>query len=279
MSYQLGYIIDTDTFMGIVRNCDALKNISQERIRDELNKILVLNNPDKSIHDLYQSGLLKHIIPELINCVAVQQNSYHKDDVYYHTLEVLKNTKPILKQRLMALFHDIGKPIAKTEIDNKISFLKHEDISADLAEKIMIRLKYSTDEMNSVVYGVENHMRFKSAGLLGENISDKALRKFKFGIPLEDIEDVLDLMHADNISHAPHVCMPQQISCIRERIKKLNIIISKPKLPINGDDLIKIFNLKPSKIFGEILKVIEEEYYENPELTLEEALEIVRNML
>jgi hypothetical protein len=178
----------------------------------------------------------------------------------------------------MALFHDIAKPQCKTDDETGIHFKKHEDVSAELAEQIMIRLKYPNDIIKSVKFGVANHMRLKSATDTGLEISDKALRKFKFDMG-EDLEDILDLIHADNISHAQGSCMPNQIEVIRNRIKNLNIIVSKPKLPVNGNDLIELFDLKPGKIFKELLSLVEEAYLENPEITKEEAIKIIADAI
>jgi len=278
LSFRLQFDIQYHTYVAIYKNAIELKNISNERIRDELDKILMLDNIGISLAIMNHCNILSVIIPELEQCKNVKQNHHHCDDVFYHTLEVVKNTKPVLKQRLMALFHDIAKPQCKTDDETGIHFKKHEDESADVAEQIMIRLKYPNDIIKSVKLGIANHMRLKAATDSGLEISDKALRKFKFDMG-EDLEDVLDLIHADNISHAEKSCMPNQVDVIRNRIKNLNIIVSKPKLPVDGNDLIQLFNLKPGKIFKELLQLVEDEYLENPEITKEEAIKIIRNKL
>lgn len=279
-SAQLNFDILDDVFLSIQNNSEKIKNISNERIRDELNKMLISDRPEVAIQLLFWSFLLEHIVPELNVCIGMTQNHYHKDDVFYHTLEVLKNTKPILSQRLMALFHDVGKPLVVTTKDNgEHSFIEHEYVSSKLAEEIMIRLKYSTDEINSVKSGIKNHMRLKHGGKDGLGISDKALRKFKFEVNEKDLDDILDLIHADNISHASEHCLPEQIPVIRERLKNLGILKQSLKLPINGNDLVNELGLKPSKLFNEIFKILIEKVYENPSLTREEALQIAKGMI
>jgi len=106
-------------------------------------------------------------------------------------------------------------------------------------------------------------------------LSDKSLRKFISAVG-ENLEEILDLIHADNISHSDTSSMPNQIKIVRERIKKLDSQITEKnmKLPISGKDLIQM-GFKPSKIFSDILNAVQEEWYENPNLTRDEALKIV----
>jgi hypothetical protein len=106
-------------------------------------------------------------------------------------------------------------------------------------------------------------------------LSDKSIRKFIASVG-DNLENILDVIHADNISHSETSSMPNQINHIRERIKILNSNIdnSKLKLPITGNDLIKM-GLKPSPIFKEILNAVQEAWYENPNISKEEAIEIV----
>ena len=264
----------------IKRNSSKLQNISSERIQDELNKILLTNNPDKGIRLIQITGLSKTVMPEFDNLIGLKQNKYHKWDAAKHTLEVLKNVPADLKTRLAALFHDIGKAQTKEIIDNDIHFYMHEDVGAKIAEDIMRKLKYPNDIIKSVVIGIQNHMRLKNSGVSGELISDKALRRLKRDLG-DNIEMVLDLMHADNLSHSDSHSMPNQIPGIRLRLQNMidNINNSQHiKLPINGNDLIKI-GIKPGKQIGDLLKIIEDEYMENPNLTKEQAIKIIQKYL
>jgi hypothetical protein len=145
-----------------------------------------------------------------------------------------------------------------------------------MVRQIMRRLKYPNDLIDAVVMGVKSHMRLKHGGPDATGLSDKTLRKFKVSVG-ENLEDILDLIHADNISHSEHSSMPEQIAIVRDRLNKLNIQIDnqKPKLPINGDDLIKI-GFKRGKAIGVALAAVEDAYYENPNLTYDEAIEIAK---
>jgi len=264
---------------GLKKNAAQLQNISQERIRDELDKMLMTSNPHGSIKLLKVVGLLKYVIPELTAAVKMTQNIHHKDDVFDHILDVLSKSNPVLVQRLMALFHDIGKTVTKSVTPTGVHFYGHEMAGADMVEEIMARLKYPRELIDAVKLGVRNHMRLKSAGDTGVNISDKALRKFKSEIG-DHLENVLSVIHADNIAHADASAMPNQVSNLKKRLDNLNMNVSaqgKPKLPISGKDLQDI-GLKPGPVFSEIMKAVTEAWFENPNITRDEALQIARSV-
>lgn len=264
---------------GLKKNAAQLKNISQERVRDELNKMLVTGTPGKAIKLLKVTNLLQFVIPELIPAIKMTQNVHHKADVFQHTLDVLGKTQPILVQRLMGLFHDIGKTVTRTvEPDTQgVHFYGHEMAGEEMVETVMSRLKYPRELIDVVKLGVRNHMRLKQAGDTGIRIKDKILLKFRNEMG-EQLENVLNLMHADNIAHAEASSMPHQIAGIRQRLEKLKDVPTKPKMPITGNDLQQTLGLKPGPLFKEIMNVVAEAWYENPGLNKEQALEIARKV-
>ena len=207
------------------------------------------------------------------------QNIHHKEDVFKHTMSVLSRTPPDLKTRLMALFHDIGKVLTRTVTpDGSLHFFGHEKASEDMVRNIMTRLKYPGDLIDAVAKGVSHHMSLKHGADDASQLSDKSLRKFSAAVG-DNLTNILDLIHADNISHADESAMPNQIELVRQRIERLNTQIdnSNNKLPINGDDLIKM-GLKPSVMFKEILNAVQDAWYENPNITREEALDIANRI-
>jgi putative nucleotidyltransferase with HDIG domain len=260
------------------KNAPRMEIISKERIRDELNKMLQTGSPHRAIKLLKVSGLLPYTIPELIPAIKMTQNIHHKHDVFDHTLDVLSKTNPVLIQRLMALLHDIGKTVTRSVTPTGIHFYRHEDEGAKIARSVMERLKYPNEIIDAVVKGVENHMRLKGAGDAAD-VSDKALRKFRVDMG-EQLEDVLDLIHADNISHSDVSSMPNQIKLIRARLATLdmNLVSKKPQLPINGNDLIQL-GLKPGPLFTTLLGKVTDAWYENPGITKAEALALIRKEL
>lgn len=274
---QKGWKIDTETEESIKRNVHQLKNISMERIRDELNKMLITSQPENAIRKMKDLGILPYVSPELQRAVGMTQNKYHVHDVFSHTLEVLKNTKPELVQRLMALFHDIGKVASRSETPTGVHFYEHEDVGEIMADSILRKLKYPIEVIDAVKQGVKNHMKLKQGGDDAVKLSDKSLRKFKIELG-DNLENVLGLIHADNIAHADASAMPNQIEKVRQRLKVLDIQVKKPNLPINGNDLIQM-GVKQGPMIGQILSTVTDAWFENPNLTRDDAMAIVQRMI
>lgn len=265
---------------GLKNNADKLKNISSERIQSELDKMLMTDRPERAIKLLKSVGLLHFVIPELIPAVKMTQNIHHKHDVFSHSLEVLKKTKPILVQRLMGLFHDIGKTVTRSVTPTGVHFYGHEDAGEKIVEDVMRRLKYPVELITAVKIGVRNHMRLKHGGDDAVNLTDKTLRKFTSEVG-DQLENTLDLIHADNVAHSEASSMPNQIKNVRDRLDKLNISSdtpSKPKLPINGKDLIDL-GIKPGPIFTEIMTAVTDAWFENPQLSKEDAILIAKRLV
>jgi poly(A) polymerase len=272
---KYGWTLPMFMIKALKRNSHMLKTISEERIMTELNKMLVSKSPDKAIRILQMTGLNKYVAGELDALRGLEQNKYHKFDALKHTLEVLKNTPPELETRLAALFHDIGKVTAKKVIDSEVHFYEHEDVSAEMAEAILRRLKYPMDVIKKVVAAVKNHMRTKQYGGESEGISDKTIRKLKRDLG-DHLKTTLDLIHADNISHAEDYNMPMQIPKLKDRLKSLEHEPTKPKLPVNGNDVMKHLKIKPGPVLKILLQQVEDAYFENPGLTKKQALAIVK---
>lgn len=269
--FAVKYDWDLPMFMlrAIKDSAHKIKFISMERVQDELNKMILLKKPDKAIRLLQITNLASFTIPELQKIVRLKQNKYHKWDVNIHTLEVLKRVEPTIVQRLGALLHDIGKYSTKEVIDGEVHFYKHEDVGADIARDIMKRLKYPNHIIDAVTTTIENHMRLKSSGKQGEVISDKALRKLQNELG-EHLEDTLSIIHADNLCHGDDYCLPEQIPAIRQRLKDLKLPTEKIKLPVDGNEIMERFDLKPSKRVGQMLDVVRDMYFEDPTVAKEE---------
>ena len=279
-SFQYGFSLDDEIITSLSRNNFKIKNISQERIREEFDKILVGPNCSKALELMRETGLLYYFLPELDNCYGVTQGKHHKKDVFGHILDVIDNSPLILDVRLMCLFHDIAKPVTRTVgEDNKVHFYRHEKVGAEMAEKIMRRLKYPNITIDKVKLAVANHMRLKSSGSDGSKFSDKSLRKFSMDVG-DQLENILDLMDSDNISHSPSSSLPDQIPSLRKRFETLYYPMKddRPNIPIDGNDLIEL-GLKPSKLFKELLDLVVDKWLENPDITKNEALEIVKEKL
>ena len=272
---KYGWKLPLFMIRSLKKNAAQLKNISSERIESELSKMLVTKNPAQAIRLLQITGLSIHIFPELDLLIGLKQNKYHKWNAVQHTLEVLKKVPPKLELRLAALFHDIGKPQTKSVIDGEIHFYEHEEVSSDIARDIMKRLRYPNEIINKVVFAIQSHMRLKGAGARGDIIADKALRKLQRDMG-DHLEDVLELVNADNKSHADAYNMPDQVSNIRNRMKKLSIPKEKQVLPVNGNDIMNHLGIKkPGPIIGKLLSIVQDAVDENPKLKKQDALKMI----
>lgn len=269
--------LSKDMIKNIKQFAGDLKNISNERINDELSKILVLKKPSRAFKLFKITGILDVIMPELSQLVRLKQNAYHKKDAFGHTLDVLDASSPDLVKRLAALFHDIGKAATRTEKNGKIQFIGHADVGADIAKTVMRRLKYPTDLINKVSEIVRYHMDLKSAGPDASQIKDSTLRKFIFRVG-HNLEDLLDVMHADNVSHSEAASMPDQIARIREKIQQMDVNdILKTQSILDGNEIKELGATGPliAKIKDRILTKV----LENPALTREAAIQMARNMI
>lgn len=262
------FAIEEHTFNSIRNNASLLQNISRERIRDELFKILQSEYPADGIMLLKDTGLLKFIIPELEKAFEIPQKSpkrHHIYDVGTHCVLSLKfclSKDPIV--RLATLLHDIGKPATfkkdpETEI---ITFYNHEIVGADIALQIADRLRLSKEQKNKLFTLVRYHQFTVS-----ELQTDKAVKRFIREIGKENIEDMLTLREADRIGSGS-----KPTSWRTELFKKRLIDVQKEPfkvtdLKINGKDVMELLNIPPGPKVGEILedifKEVEEKQIEN----------------
>lgn len=274
---QFGFQIAPEVVNGIKNNLHRLGNTSRERVRDELGKILVSKNPSRGIRLLKDVGLLPYVGKELQDMVGMTQNKHHVHDVFDHTLAVLEKTQPELVRRLIALFHDIGKVVTRSETPTGVHFYGHERAGIAIVDKIMRDLKYPNELIDAVKNGVSQHMALKHGGDDAVKLSDKSLRKFVFKLG-KNIEHVLDVIHADNIAHADASAMPNQVAAVKKRLETLHIPVSRPKPPINGNDLIAL-GVPADKTRGDIMQAVIDAQDGNPNLTHEEAMAIAKQMM
>ncbi len=256
---QLNFDIEELTFESICNNSERIKIISQERITDELNKIILSKKPSYGFKLLYTSGILKHIFPEMDNLHGVEKinNHSHKDN-FYHTLEVLDNTCKVsndLWLRWAAILHDIAKPHTKRYKENiGWTFHGHEDLGARLVPKIFKKLRLPlNNKMKYVQKLVRLHLR--PIALVKDHITDSAIRRLVFDAG-NDIDDLLKLCRADVTTKNPDKSnkylknfdiVENKIGVVEENDKIKNF-----QPPVSGEEIINIFAIKPSKIVGEL---------------------------
>lgn len=279
--------IDENTLKGMCDKVDRLSIITKERIANELNKMLMCDNPVCAMRLLAEIGAMRYVIPELVETIDMQQNKYHFGTVWEHTLKVLEivSSHPYwgassLELRMAALLHDIGKIMVKNVDENgNIHFYKHEFASYDLCEHILRRLKYSNEFISYVKFLVKNHMRTKQFGNDCSKMKDKTLRKLQYECGYDKFFDLMTLIDADNKAHAFEYCLPDQVYYI---CKKTNEMVDNRedmfdyRLPIDGNDVMEIKNLKPCKEVKECLDYAMKLAYNNPKITKNELLKHIK---
>ena len=257
---RFNFLIEDETFQALERNTERLKIISKERISEELNKILMTKTPSRGFVDLQRSGLLEYILPELAAMDSVEERNgkKHKNN-FYHTLEVLDNVAKAdapLWLRWAALLHDIGKPKSK-RWDNIAgwTFHSHNFIGARMVPGIFNRLKLPQDaKMKYVQKLVELHMR--PINIADDEVTDSAVRRL-INDAGDDIDDLMILCEADITSknEVRKAKFRDNYQLVREKIADLKERDFKRLLQpvIDGNEIMEMFNLKPSKEVG-ILK-------------------------
>lgn len=284
MAVRFNFEITPKTYEALKRNSYRIQIISQERITDEFNKMLMSDNPVKAIHLLNDTGVLQYVFPDLVESIGITQNEYHFGDVFSHTMKVLENVaknKGSLELRLAALFHDLGKIKTKTVDENgKIHFYNHENVSAFLSEVRMKTMKYPNDIIKRVRKAVNAHMRTKSFGDDCTKLKDKSVRKLQLALG-DTFELTMDLIDADNKAHKPEYCMPNQVRLIKERSNKLveqGLDAFKLKLPVNGEDIISYKNIEPGPKVKSYLDYLTKLWLNNPLITKEECFKHINNI-
>ena len=279
---QLGFEIDPEAFDAMRGMADRIQIISAERVRDELSKLLLSDDPRPGLEALVDSGIAALVLPELPALKLEADEHHHHKDVYQHTLTVVMQAMDYEKDyglqkdlvlRLAALLHDIGKPLTKRlEAGGAVSFHHHDVVGAKLAKKRLQELKFDNETIKAVSRLVELHLRF--FGYSDQQWSDSAVRRY-----VRDAEDQLLRLHAltradvttrnkkkaDRLSHA-YDDLEQRIALLSEQ-EQLNAM--RPEL--DGAQIMEILDIKPGRVVGEAYAYLLEIRLDEGEIGFEEA--------
>ncbi len=269
---QLGFKMEPKTRKALTVLASKIRFVSAERVRDELNKLLLAPDATKGLRLLSRCGLMRWLLPEIEAMHGVPQpRAYHPEgDVFVHTLRVIDQLdQPDVRLVWAALLHDVGKPptFEKSCVRGRIRirFPEHARVGAKMAGKILRRLRFSNADREMIVEMVANHMTFKDVKAMRLSTLKRLLARFTFN-------EELALHRADCMASHRNL---GNIRFLRRRLKEISLEEIKPPKLIGGKDLIKL-GLKPGPLFGQILKAIEEAQLEGRIHTHEEAIDFVK---
>lgn len=262
-SAQLGFTVDQDTAAAAKELAGTLAKISAERIQAELVKLLVSPHPDY-LRYAWEYGITSVILPEFDRTMETAQNNpHHCYNVGEHTLEALKQIQAEKTLRLSALFHDFGKPQTHTtDADGIDHFHGHAKVSAELADKILHRLKFDNDTISKVKVYVRYHD-------VRPELTEKSVRRAVSRVGADAFAEILKLKMADTLAQSPK-WQPQKKEYLKELTALYQDILKKKQclcikdLKVSGRDLIAD-GMKPGKEMGEILARLLELVLEEPE--------------
>src|SRR5271165_6451223 len=263
------YAIDPATFAAMRRLAGEIQVVSRERVRDELTRMLTEGHGRRAFLLLDESGLLKHVLPEISAMKGVEQPAeFHPEgDVFVHTLLLLENLPQPCSLTLAwgALLHDIGKPPTFRVAPDRIRFDGHVEVGVKMAEEICRRLRFSNDETEQILALVDNHMRFGHVSRMKESTLKRFLRMPAF-------DEHLALHRADCLASHRNL---GTYEFIRQKRAEIPVEKMSPSPLVTGEDLIAEGHV-PGPRFREILSAVEDAQLEGRLNARDAALEFVR---
>ena len=263
-SAKLEMEIDEKSLQAIKNNAERISIVSQERVTNELLKILGTDKPSIGFIMLQETGLLEYVFPEISVMYGLDQTSeYHHKDIFFHTLEVVDNAAKLsdkLDLRLAALVHDIAKPNTR-RIDKKkgYTFYGHDDYGARMLKKISERMKFSNKTRDFIVKLTALHLR--PISLAKKEVTDSAIRRLIVDAA-DDAQDLMLLCRADITTKNPNN-VKKYLANFDRVDKRIQDVIETDELrafqsPVRGHEIMEMFNLSAGKKVGEIKKLVEE---------------------
>jgi len=265
---RFGYNIDAPTFSAIERLAPQIDQVSHERMRDELTRMLTEGHAHHAFLLLDKSGLLDEVLPEISAMKGVEQPpQYHPEgDVFVHTLLLLQNLPHPCSPTLAwgALLHDVGKPPTFRVAPDRIRFDGHVEVGVKMAEEICKRLRFSNDDTAQITALVNHHMRFAQVTQMRESTFKKFLR-------MPEFEQHLELHRLDCQSSHGDLSLYR---LVREQLASIPPDKIRPAPLVTGDDLIAV-GYPPGPRFKEILSAVEDGQLESRLQSKEDALEFI----
>src|SRR2546425_1103924 len=265
---RFGYTIEPVTFAAI-QKAPQIHQVSRERVRDELTKMLTEGHARNAFLLLDQTGLLREVLPEISAMKGIEQPpQFHPEgDVFVHTLLLLDKLPQPCPSALAwgALLHDVGKPATFRVAPDRIRFDNHAAVSVKMAEEICRRLRFSNDDTDQILALIDNHMRFSSVPQMKESTFKRFVRQPRFDEHLELHRLDCEASHGDLTSY----------QFTRQRIAAIPPEAIRPAPLVSGDDLIAA-GYEPGPRFKEILSTVEDAQLEGRLSSKENAMGYVR---
>ena len=272
---EMDFSMEEKTADAIFKMAYRLESVSKERIREELVKLLVVRKPSKGLNYLRKNGLMKYIIPELLEGVGKRQNHHHKYTIFRHVMETIDRIPPDPILRIAALLHDVAKPRVRKKIDDEFRFFGHAEASALLAKDIMKNLRFSNEDIGRSVNLIGLHMINYDEGW-----SDGAVRRLIRRAGHENIQDLIQLRKADIEGHGINDDKISLVNMLEKRIKEIQtgtLIKGITDLAVDGKKVMEVFDMESGPLVGEVLGKLLEKITETPELNNEKDLVCLMN--
>jgi poly(A) polymerase len=266
---RFGFAIEERTLAAIQSLASEIHQVSRERVRDELTRMLTEGHARRAFELLDASGLLRQVLPEVAKMHGVEQPpEFHPEgDVWIHALLLLEKLPSDASPALAwgALLHDVGKPATFRRAPDRIRFDGHVEVGVRIAEEILRRLRFSLEETAQIVALIENHMRFGDVHKMKESTLKRFFRlpKFEEHLALHRMDALSSFGGLDNYEFA------------KEKYETLPEEQVRPQLLVTGRDLIEA-GYRPGPQFKEMLALTEDAQLEGRIATREEGLELVK---
>jgi poly(A) polymerase len=265
---RFNFTIEQRTFSAIQQMASEISQVSQERMRDELTRMLTQGNARRAFEMLHASGLLKQVLPEIDRMRGIEQPpQFHPEgDVWTHTLLLLEQLPTGCTPTLAwgALLHDVGKPPTFRRAPDRIRFDHHVEVGVRMAEEICRRLRMSNSDTDQILVLIANHMRFGDV----EKMKISTLKRF---LRLPQFPEHLALHRMDCLASHGDLSLYEFAKRHYETAEPEHI---RPRMLLNGDDLIAL-GYKPGPNFREMLSAVEDAQLEGRIHTHEEALQLL----
>jgi putative nucleotidyltransferase with HDIG domain len=262
-----------DTYHAIKKHAALADKVSWERVRDELNKILSDDKAGIAFEDMQDTDVLPYVLPELEACKGIAQPAmyHHEGDVWTHTMMAVESLPPDtpINARWATLLHDIGKP-ETFKVKERIRFDEHAQVSAEIATRILRRLRFSRKDIEEITWAVEHHFMM-------QQLLDMPLGRKRHWFLDPKFPTLLTVFYADAAGIEPlDLSLYEKVKAAYEEC--LEKFESRPEPLLTGDDVMKTLDLKPGQKVGEILDEAMEKQLGHDFETKEEALAWLKSL-